>query len=429
MYENKKNSGRKEGYKYYKGKYSYKKQNISQSQYNKYNRFRSRFSYSKTSSFTSHDQDTDIHTNKNTNENQKGSKCNEFIAVSEFSITLNKETKTDDKKNTNTTLENSEKTDDLNISSKSKSSTITGQNITNTQIFPDEKENISPNNLNNPIFNNNLNNNQGEQEDYLINSFNIMNNSSQSSLNLSIQDLKDVFYIPKKLNNIYKTYSHSNSQQIDTQQNYNLLNTIQKQSIPLSVNNMNFNYNQNILRSENSNFNYLLNNNYLNTEISPQISPFKLYDSSPIIRKKSFNSSFDLNKSIVKTQISNFYEKEKDKENTDILEINVKLSEKKTLVFKVRRYDDMFKTVKIFCEINKLDTKLIRPFIIYIIKALNSIYGVYNLNLKSEEIRFLKDIKESFFEEDNEDPKSIDDGEYYENGEYCQNGNEDNIIH
>ncbi len=57
----------------------------------------------------------------------------------------------------------------------------------------------------------------------------------------------------------------------------------------------------------------------------------------------------------------------------------------------------MFKTVKIFCEINKLDIKLIRPFIIYIIKALNSIFGIYNLKLKNDEIQFLKDIKNEFF--------------------------------
>ena len=56
----------------------------------------------------------------------------------------------------------------------------------------------------------------------------------------------------------------------------------------------------------------------------------------------------------------------------------------------------MFKTVKIFCEINKLDIKLIRPFIIYIIKALNSIFGIYNLKLKEDEIQFLKDIKNEF---------------------------------
>ena len=60
----------------------------------------------------------------------------------------------------------------------------------------------------------------------------------------------------------------------------------------------------------------------------------------------------------------------------------------------------MFRTVKIFCEINKLDIKLIRPFIIYIIRALNSIYGIYNLHLKEDEIKFIKDIKKNFYDED-----------------------------
>jgi hypothetical protein len=84
----------------------------------------------------------------------------------------------------------------------------------------------------------------------------------------------------------------------------------------------------------------------------------------------------------------------KEKENTDILSINVKVSENESLVFKIRRYDDMFKTVKIFCEINHLDIKFIRPFILYIIKALNGIYGLYNLTLNDEEIEFLKEFRE-----------------------------------
>ena len=146
-------------------------------------------------------------------------------------------------------------------------------------------------------------------------------------------------------------------------------------------------------------------------------------------------SSLDLNQSILKTQINSSFS-EKDKENTDILEINVKLSEQKTLVFKIRRYDDMFKTVKIFCEINKLDTKLIRPLIIYIIKALNSIYGLYNLNLKGEEIRFLKDVKEHFFSEENEEiiklnevnEEDINNNEKsFKDDDYCETNNDDAI--
>ena len=117
----------------------------------------------------------------------------------------------------------------------------------------------------------------------------------------------------------------------------------------------------------------------------------------------------ELNQCILKTQINNNNLFEKDKENTDILEINVKISHGENLTFKIRRYDDMFKTVKIFCEINKLDIQLMRPFIIYIIRALNSIYGIYNLNLKEEEIQFIKDIKEHFFkDEDNIEDKGDD---------------------
>ena len=99
------------------------------------------------------------------------------------------------------------------------------------------------------------------------------------------------------------------------------------------------------------------------------------------------------------------------------LEINVKISEAQILTFKIRRYDDMFKTVKIFCEINKLDIKLIRPFIIYIIRALNSIYGIYNLNLKNDEIEFLKDIKKNLFNEEDENKSekdmTNDENDYY----------------
>ena len=125
----------------------------------------------------------------------------------------------------------------------------------------------------------------------------------------------------------------------------------------------------------------------------------------------------ELNQCILKTQISNNNLFEKDKENTDILEINVKISEVEKLTFKIRRYDDMFKTVKIFCEINKLDIKLIRPFIIYIIRALNSIYGIYNINLKSDEIKLLKDIKENFYNEEEESNNDIKEDEKDEKAE------------
>ncbi len=135
----------------------------------------------------------------------------------------------------------------------------------------------------------------------------------------------------------------------------------------------------------------------------------------------------ELNQCILKTQINNNTLFEKDKENTDILEINVKIKENKTLTFKIRRYDDMFRTVKIFCEINKLDIKLIRPFIIYIIKALNSIYGIYNLKLKKDEINFLKELKNKYYKEDEKDNEDNEDDEESDLNDEEKNINNDDI--
>ena len=95
------------------------------------------------------------------------------------------------------------------------------------------------------------------------------------------------------------------------------------------------------------------------------------------------------------------------------------------------------KNTKIFCEINKLDIKLIRPFIIYIIKALNSIYGIYNMKLRRDEIEFLKELKKRFYndennrgknneensDEDKDDNDDFDEEEEEEDEDYENNNN------
>ena len=80
-------------------------------------------------------------------------------------------------------------------------------------------------------------------------------------------------------------------------------------------------------------------------------------------------------------------------ENTEILSINVKISENKFSTFKLRRYDDLFITVKLFCEINKIDEKLIKPIIIKVLSCLNCIYKIMNCNLLNDDINILKEIK------------------------------------
>lgn len=80
-------------------------------------------------------------------------------------------------------------------------------------------------------------------------------------------------------------------------------------------------------------------------------------------------------------------------ENTEILNVRVKIRDNFSAIFKLRRYDDLFMTVKLFCEIHNIDEKLMKPIISQSLGALNKIYQIYNLPLNKEEIERLKIIK------------------------------------
>jgi hypothetical protein len=99
-------------------------------------------------------------------------------------------------------------------------------------------------------------------------------------------------------------------------------------------------------------------------------------------------NKFDENIETEKYQYINKY-----LENTEILKVNVKISEKETVIFKLRRFDDLFLTIKLFCEINSIDEKLIKPFIIKSLSTLNLIYQVYNSQVSNENISILKRVK------------------------------------
>ena len=77
-------------------------------------------------------------------------------------------------------------------------------------------------------------------------------------------------------------------------------------------------------------------------------------------------------------------------ENTEILQVNVKITKDKNVIFKLRRFDDLFLTVKLFCEINSIEEKLIKPIIIQALCTLNSIYQIYNSQLDSKNIKILQ---------------------------------------
>jgi hypothetical protein len=80
-------------------------------------------------------------------------------------------------------------------------------------------------------------------------------------------------------------------------------------------------------------------------------------------------------------------------ENTEILKVNVKLPNNETVVYKLRRFDDLFLTIKLFCEINSIDEKLIKPLIIKSLCTINTIYQIYNSQITSEDVAELKKIK------------------------------------
>jgi hypothetical protein len=533
MYETKKNSGRKDIYKYQKSSYNKNFHNSSHFGYNKYNKYKQK--YNRSNTIQDYDEETIF--SKIFEDHSKSTKKTDLKEVDELTpIPTLKACKTlnENKENINLNINTNESSTKIksidindpnesnkneildNISSFSNSNNscccfntfsdnlIIDDNFNKTEFEIKEEVineiNNNINNLNNLNFNNsgNINNINFNVDNAINDLLSLQNNNeclftsndkdsinleykkniyktpqsfraNSSSINISSNDMKEAYYIPKKqLNNIYDTHQPNNFLgRRNSFNHFNFMTTIQKPSLSLSNkqlnnynlgisnNDLNINYfknnnnnNNNFLRFNNNNVNNNNNNNNnnnicsnfnLNIPGSPNIpiNSFNLLDNSinnmPNIQqclnhnhinnhnhsnnlhqnannKNPFHNmmpQFELNQCILKTQINNNNLFEKDKENTDILEIYVKISKTETLTFKIRRYDDMFKTVKMFCEINKLDIKLIRPFIVYIIRALNSIYGIYNLNLKSDEIQFIKDIKDNFYKDVEEENNTV----------------------
>ena len=400
MYNNKTNSTRKESYKYNKPFNNKKRQNASHYQHNKYNKYKSRHTNSDSFSQNLYEYDSNTFYKKDSKKIKKLKKkdlieVNEQYLINEEDQEI-KENSSSHENSTNdyqTQEKTLEKSDKINFScsynnldeeqeqdlTSSESSTIIFPNRnsltkTNSQFLVEDKENIS---------------------------------SIISSINLSSEDFKDAFYVPKSHKSSYQNNNNNlflNNETFDINE-ANKFNEIINQTNSLHKS-------QKLNLFLNNNNNYLLYNRPSSQNLE-HIQPFTSYDSRS---SNSFHhkSSFDFFHSSIKS--GSAFENEREKENTDILEIHVKISKKETLVFKIRRYDDMFKTVKIFCEINKLDIKLIRPLIIYIIKALNSIFGIYNLKLKEDEIQFLKDIKNEFFyDNQSKDENPINKCDNYEN--------------
>ena len=535
MYESKKNSGRKDIYKYQKSSHQKNFHNSTYFPHYKYNKYKRKYSHS---NFNKYDDEELIFSQIfDKKESFQNNNLKELDEIAQTPIINNYKTVNENKENIsinsninefNNTQMKTNDINDINDISESKNIEINenisffidnssfnnfSEKIIISKNF-DKKENEKKDelikdinnltNLNNINFSINENINNYNLENVinnllLKNKECIINSNEKKNIHLEYKknvfktpqsfkgnsyfasnDMKESFYIPKKLNSLNGMNPIQQQQTNIFEKSYNSLNNftnLQNSSISLPNkqittynldirNNLNLNYfknNNNFNKkflSFNGNNNLNINNSFnIPSSNNLSINSFNVEsknipninnignlgninnleslgkclnynnNSQHNLNKNPFHNilpKFELNKCILKTQINNNNLLEKDKENTDILEINVKTSKKEILTFKIRRYDDMFRTVKIFCEINKLDLKLIRPFIIYIIRALNSIYGIYNLNLKDEEIKFIKDIKKCFYndEEENMDIKNI---KNINDKDKQNNKNEDNL--
>jgi len=489
MYESKKLSGKKDLYKYQKSSHQHYFHNSTHFNHHKYTKYKQKYDYAyspndldeelifkkvfeekkipkhkylkevdETNNTTPNIQSPDNKENysMNSNINDQGTrmKTNDDIITSEKNetdndknndIKINPYTRNDSEE---FLVEEKEEKNGKDLKDEILNEIKNLSNINNFNINLNNNDNININNFNfnventfNDLFSKNSeqlfssNEKENIHIDYKKNIHKTpqpFKTNSSGSINLSSNDLKEAYYVPRKLSTLYDMYNTQQQPNFFERKrnslNFNFCTTIKKPSISLSNkqnNNNNFNISNNFMP-----FNYQSSNNLNNFNVPPSsnmpISSFNLFEPNNIninnipslsqclnsnnnhhhnINKNPFHNmmpQFELNQCILKTQINNNNLFEKDKENTDILEIKVKVAPNKTLTFKIRRYDDMFRTVKIFCEINKLDIKLIRPLIIYIIKALNSIYGIYNLRLRRDEIEFLKELKEKYYKDKKE---------------------------
>lgn len=168
-----------------------------------------------------------------------------------------------------------------------------------------------------------------------------------------------------------------------------------------------FNENNTVISASESSESTQINSSFNNDPyISPEIkNDFKNNNSISIPMVNKFNLFIPFSNGC-ENQYNKFSEVNRDidyftytyslMENTEILSVNIRINPNKTVIFKLRRFDDLFYTVKCFCEINHIDSKLIRPLIIKILCTLNNIYQICNSKLEQKNINSLQIIKDLY---------------------------------
>ena len=148
-----------------------------------------------------------------------------------------------------------------------------------------------------------------------------------------------------------------------------------------------------------SNFsNSMKNLNFIRINSCPSLIEFSSFSSSKIPKVQNINkfqennSSEPFNKYNAINQELNQLLINPITENTEILNVNVKISKNQNAIFKLRRFDDLFLTVKLFCEINSIDEKFMKPIIIKCLSALNNVYQILNSQIDTSNLKRLQMI-------------------------------------
>ena len=83
---------------------------------------------------------------------------------------------------------------------------------------------------------------------------------------------------------------------------------------------------------------------------------------------------------------------EHNQENTIILSLKLKLEKDKYIFFNLRKYDDLFETLKNFVELNNIKKELIKPLSEKIVESLNKISSLLNNKISIYDREYLNSL-------------------------------------
>ena len=110
------------------------------------------------------------------------------------------------------------------------------------------------------------------------------------------------------------------------------------------------------------------------------------YSRIPNLNNNQFNK-FNVNSRNTKITNSTIFE------NTLILSVKIKVDKDKFVFYNLRKYDDLFISMKLFCKLNHINEILVKCLIIQILKTLNNVYKISNYLLTQRDINYLFNIK------------------------------------